>query len=136
MGVRRIGDRLCVGCDPDAIEAMRAPVMAWLAEEARTVFAARVAIFARLLDVPVPELKLSNARTQWGSCSAHGRVRLNWRLIHVPLSLVDYVVVHELAHLRELNHSRRFWALVESAYPGFRAARRELNRIEKQLPAL
>ncbi len=115
---------------------LRAAVMEWLFEAAKSVFAERVALYAPRLGVRLPEIRLSRSRTQWGSCNAHGRVLLNWRLIHVPLRLVDYVVAHELAHLRELNHSQRFWALVESVYPGCRAARRELNRLEKTLPEL
>src|SRR6185503_1641680 len=128
-GVRRSGDALQVGVQP---AAMRAAVLEWLLAEARRVFLERIAVFAPRVGVRVPEIRLSNARTQWGSCNARGRVLLNWRLVHAPLRLVDYVVAHELAHLRELNHSRRFWALVEQAYPECRTARRELNRLEKQ----
>ncbi|OFZ71452.1 MAG: hypothetical protein A2W04_08810 [Betaproteobacteria bacterium RBG_16_64_9] len=104
--------------------------------EARRIFVERVAYFAPRLEVPAPEVRLSNARTQWGSCSARGRVLLNWRLVHMPLTLVDYVVTHELAHLRELNHSRPFWALVGSLYPAYASARRELERLGRQLPEL
>jgi predicted metal-dependent hydrolase len=136
-GTRRSGNRIEVGLAQDApAPLLRAAVLEWLASEATRLFAQRVAEYAPRLGVPIPEMRLSNARTQWGSCNARGRVLLNWRLIHVPLRLIDYVVVHELAHLRELNHSQRFWALVEKAYPGCRGARRELNRIEKQLPEL
>lgn len=115
---------------------LRASVIEWLFEEAKALFADRIALYAPRLGVRLPEVRLSRSRTQWGSCNAHGRVLLNWRLIHVPLRLVDYVVAHELSHLRELNHSPRFWALVEGVYPDCRAARRELNRLEKTLPEL
>ncbi|MEH6303933.1 DUF45 domain-containing protein, partial [Salmonella enterica subsp. enterica serovar London] len=63
---------------------------------------------------------LSSAATRWGSCTADGKIRLNWRLVHFPLSLIDYVVAHELAHLKEMNHSPRFWDTVESIFPEFR----------------
>ena len=134
-GVRRVQDRLEVPGSSGA-PMMRAAVLEWLRGEAKKLFLERARHFAPLLGVPEPELRLSNARTRWGSCNARGRILLNWRLIHVPLRLVDYVVVHELAHLLHLNHSPQFWALVAGICPGYRAARRELNRLEKQLPDL
>ncbi len=115
---------------------LRSAVLPWLRASALTMFRDRVVHFAQLLGVPVPEVRLSNARTQWGSCNASGRVLLNWRLVHLPFRLVDYVVAHEVAHLREMNHSEKFWALVESACPGCREARRELNVLGKNLPDL
>ena len=70
---------------------------------------------------------LSSAATRWGSCSSDGRIRLNWRLIHFPLSIIDYVVAHELAHLREMNHSPRFWEVVRSVMPDYEQARGTLK---------
>ena len=84
-----------------------------------------------LLVVPAPEIRLSNGRTRWGSCHRDGRISLNWRLIQVPLPLVDYVIVHELAHLREMNHSLRFWQSVARVIPDY-AARRAKIRTEAQ----
>ena len=72
-------------------------------------------------------VKLTNARTEWGSCNHKGEIRLNWRLIHLPPSLAQYVVAHEVAHLVELNHSPRFWAVVEALFPGHVHARREIG---------
>ena len=68
-------------------------------------------------------MRLSNARSRWGSCHASGRISLNWRLIHMPRHLIDYVVVHELAHLREMNHSPRFWKLLERLCPNTERAK-------------
>ncbi len=133
---RRVGESLHVAGRIGSPPELRTKVIEWLRQQAKAVFAERVAEYAPRLGVAPPPLGLSNARTQWGSCNARGRVLLNWRLIHVPLRLVDYVVAHELAHLREMNHSSRFWALVEQAYPGCRAARVELNRVEKHIPNL
>ena len=80
---------------------------------------------------------LSSAATRWGSCSSDGKIRLNWRLIHFPVSIIDYVVAHELAHLREMNHSPRFWETVESIFPEFREARHTLKHHPPELlPAL
>lgn len=84
----------------------------------------------------MPRLALSNARTRWGSCSAKTGLRFNWRLIHLPLSLVDYVVAHELAHLWEMNHSERFWRQVRSIYPDYREARRALRAHAATIPQI
>ena len=72
-------------------------------------------------------MKLSNARSEWGSCNVRGVIRLNWRLVQLPPELADYVVAHEVAHLVELNHSARFWAVVETLFPGHAAARAALD---------
>lgn len=105
-----------------------------LRERAREHFANRLPPFAAQLGVPVPALALSSARTRWGSCSLKTGIRLNWRLIHFPPAIVDYVVVHELAHLRHMNHGPRFWSLVEVGCPDYRAARVELQRLAGNLP--
>jgi predicted metal-dependent hydrolase len=96
----------------------------------------------RLIDLaaqagrPVPALALTSARTRWGSCSARSGIRLNWRLIHLPPQLIDYVIAHEVAHLVEMNHSPRFWAVVEGLYPDWQAARGELKQRGAALPLL
>jgi predicted metal-dependent hydrolase len=109
-----------------ALPGLPERVAAWLKEEALVRFRARVDHFQPLLAVDTPRVRLSNARTRWGSCHAAGRISLNWRLIQMPLRLIDYVVVHELAHLREMNHSHRFWTIVGAALPDYLARRREL----------
>ncbi len=107
-----------------------------LQRRALELFTERLECYAAQLDLPLPRLGLSSARTRWGSCSARSGIRLNWRLIHLPLPLIDYVVVHELAHLREMNHSPRFWAVVESVYPEWRTARGELKVQAASVPLL
>jgi len=102
-------------------------VQGWLQTEAKRVFGERLAIYAEKLGVNYRAYALSSAATRWGSCSSDGKIRLNWRLIHFPLSIIDYVVAHELAHLREMNHSPRFWQTVESIFPEFREARQTLK---------
>lgn len=116
--------------------ALRKRGIAWIKERARALLGERLALYAANLGVPTPSLALSNARTQWGLCHQDGRVRLNWRLIHLPLHLVDYVVAHELAHLREMNHSARFWAVVGRLYPDYQQARIELRHCNHRLPIL
>jgi len=102
-------------------------VAGWLKQQALAALVPRVAAFASRVAPTVPPTKLSNGRSEWGSCNHKGEIRLNWRLVHLPPSLADYVVAHEVAHLVELNHSRRFWALVETLFPGHAAARRALG---------
>ena len=103
---------------------------------AASLFAERLTHYAQQMGRPAPALGLSSARTRWGSCSEKSGIRLNWRLIHLPLALVDYVVAHELAHLVEMNHSARFWAVVETIYPDWRAARRELKARAVEIPII
>jgi predicted metal-dependent hydrolase len=136
-GVFLQDDRLGIGLAPRSEPAaLRRRGIAWLKHRARTLFGERLDLYAARLGVPTPLLTLSNARTQWGVCREDGRVRLNWRLIHLPLRLIDYVVAHELSHLREMNHSARFWAVVGGLYPDYAAARAELRGCSHRLPIL
>ena len=116
--------------------ALRKRAIAWIKEQARARLGERLTLYAARLGVPTPRLSLSSARTQWGLCREDGHVRLNWRLIHLPLHLVDYVVAHELAHLREMNHSARFWTVVGGLYPDYKQARIELRHCNHRLPIL
>ena len=92
----------------------------WMQQQALALFTARMTHYAALLGVRHQTLKLSQAGTRWGSASGKGVIRLHWRLVQMPDDVLDYVVVHELAHLREMNHGPRFWALVESILPDYR----------------
>ncbi len=107
-----------------------------LREIARARFSERLAHHAARLGVPTPPLRLSSARTRWGSCNARGQINLNWRLIWLPLPVIDYVVCHELAHLKEMNHSPRFWSVVEQLCPDWRVLRLELRQRGRQIPQL
>jgi predicted metal-dependent hydrolase len=108
-------------------ERIRDAVQGWLQRQASALFAERAAHFAERLGVRVRRLALSSAATRWGSANANGSVRLHWRLIEHPLATIDYVVAHELAHLREMNHGPRFWKLVEAVVPEYRVARSRLR---------
>ncbi|HTP96183.1 MAG TPA: SprT family zinc-dependent metalloprotease [Burkholderiales bacterium] len=119
---------LRIGVDPGRSAAsLEADVVGWLRARALERFRERANAYAAQLGIPVPVLRLSSARTRWGSCSASGGVRLNWRLIQMPPELIDYVVAHELAHLLQMNHSRRFWAVVARLVPDHAAARLRLK---------
>ena len=136
-GIALADGRLGIGLVPHVEPAaLRRRAIAWIKQRAHELFGERLALYAARLGVATPKLALSNARTQWGLCREDGHVRLNWRLIHLPLHLVDYVVAHELAHLREMNHSARFWAVVAGLYPDFDQARRELRHCNHLLPIL
>ncbi|MCA1850924.1 MAG: M48 family metallopeptidase [Beggiatoa sp.] len=134
---RLVNDRLEVALARGAdARQLREATIAWLRAAALELFHKRIAAFAPLLGVEVRRVSLSAARTQWGACSTDGWVRLCWRLVHVRLPLVDYVVAHELAHLQHMDHSPRFWRAVASVYPDFAAARRELRSCSRTLPQL
>ena len=120
--------RLHIGLPATATpEQIRDAVQSWLQRQARRVFAERCEHFAAQLGVRYQRVSLSSAQTRWGSASADGSIRLSWRLIHFGLTTIDYVVAHELAHLREMNHSARFWDVVRSVVPDFEHTRRALK---------
>jgi predicted metal-dependent hydrolase len=102
-------------------------VLAWYHQQAITCFKQRILVYAPKLNVRHPPFRLSRAKTRWGSCNNRGVIHLNWRLIQMPPHLVDYVVAHELSHLIEMNHSAAFWKRVESVYPNYLMARKELK---------
>lgn len=104
-----------------------AAVECWYRQQADLLFRERVTQYAEDMKVKPSAISLTAARTQWGSCTANGIVRLNWQLIRMPLRLIDYVVVHELAHLIELNHSAAFWQIVQNACPDYARCRAELR---------
>lgn len=122
--------------EPHHRGAVRALLLRWLKARALDTLAPRLAHYAARLSLPPPPLKLSNARTQWGVCMSSGRVRLSWRLVHLAPELADYVVAHEIAHLVELNHSERFWALVEWLYPHWREARERIEHDAATIPRI
>lgn len=129
------GERLWVQVrNPGNRSRVRAELARWLKGDMLKRLAPRAAEFAARLNFPPPAVSVSHARTQWGVCMEDGRIRLSWRLVHLPPPLADYVVAHEVAHLVELNHSPRFWALLETLYPGYREARRELDLAAAALP--
>jgi len=118
------------GRQASAAEAagIKKAVIKWYRREAERVFEECVAHFAPLMKVTPKAIKLTSARTQWGSCTSGGVVRLNWQLVTMPLHLIDYVVVHELAHLQEMNHSAAFWRIVARVCPDYAGMRAELRK--------
>jgi predicted metal-dependent hydrolase len=122
-------DDTLVVCVPDTGDAavVRRKLELWYRAEARRHFVQRLEHYAGCMGLALRNVALSGARTRWGSCNSRGDIRLSWRLIQAPISQIDYVVVHELAHIRELNHSPRFWAIVEETLPHYAVAQRALK---------
>ena len=108
-------------------------VIQWYKNQAALDFSRRLEILAAKLAVTTPPLTLSNAQSRWGSCSSRGEVRLNWRLLQAPPHIINYVICHELAHLKQMNHSAKFWAVVESLFPNYKAAEKELKILSPTL---
>ena len=108
-------------------QQIRDAVLAWLMRDARRHFTERLDHFAPLLGVQWTSLRLSSAETRWGSAKADGSIRLNWRLLHYRPAVIDYVVAHELAHLRVMDHSPRFWNTVATVVPDYAALRNQLR---------
>jgi predicted metal-dependent hydrolase len=140
QGIRAVtvqGERLAIRHpEPARYEAVRDLLVRWLRLRALDALAPRAAYYAARLGVPMPAVAISNARTQWGVCTEGGRLRLSWRLVHFDPRLADYVVAHEAAHLVEMNHSKRFWKVVEALYPEWRAARKAIEIAGAALPIL
>lgn len=108
-------------------------VVQWYKKQALTDFTRRLEIFSSKLGVRFTALILSNAASRWGSCNSKKEIRLNWRLLQAPPHIINYVVCHELAHIKEMNHSAKFWATVASIYPDYKAAEKELKALSSHL---
>jgi len=100
---------------------------------AKEVLPARAAKYAAQMDVTPAQVKITGAKTRWGSCSAKGNLNFSWRLMLAGEDAIDYVVVHELAHLREMNHSPRFWAVVAGILPDYEQRRTQLKQLQRKL---
>lgn len=100
----------------------------WYKAAARKVLTERVRLYAQKFGLKYQKIRISSARTRWGSCSSRGTLSFTWRLVMAPLEVVDYVVVHELAHLRVQNHSAAFWAEVAQMMPDFKRQRDWLKK--------
>jgi predicted metal-dependent hydrolase len=99
----------------------------WYKKQARKVLAKRVANFAHNHNFKPVKVRISSARTRWGSCSPKKTLSFTWRLVMAPMPVIDYVVVHELCHLNEMNHSKAFWARVASILPGYKKQKKWLK---------
>ena len=128
------GDRLLVRSphinQPDWVAHK---VLQWYAQQALPDFTRRVALVAAQMGERVSAVGLSNARSRWGSCNSRKQIRLNWRLIQAPPHIIQYVVCHEMAHLKEMNHSAQFYAVQERLFPQYVQAEKELRALSAVL---
>ncbi|WP_457623396.1 M48 family metallopeptidase [Persephonella sp.] len=99
----------------------------WYFERASEIIFERVDFYSNKTGLKPKRVKLSKAKKRWGSCSSKGNINLNWRLVMSPMNVIDYVVVHELVHLKIMNHSKDFWCKVEEILPNFKQSKRWLN---------
>lgn len=125
---------LWLKCPIMAGSALQSLLEDWYRHQARCYLPARLVYFAKRFDFPLAKVSVRGQKTLWGSCSSNGSISVNWRLMLMPSDVVDYVLVHELCHLRHSNHSSRFWTLVTSCMPDFRERQRRLRRLQAQLP--
>jgi predicted metal-dependent hydrolase len=117
-----------------AVARLPAELEAQFRKRAASELPSRLHELARLHGFPVPAVSVRNQRTRWGSCAPSGRISLNWRLIQVPPAVRDYVLLHELTHLRHLNHSARFWRELARLCPGHAEARKWLRAAKLMAP--
>jgi len=113
--------------------ALARKVIQWYKKQAVIDFGRRLEILAAKLGVATPPLTLSNAQSRWGSCNNRGEVRLSWRLLQAPPHIINYVICHELAHLKQMNHSPKFYAVLERLFPNHKAAEKDLKALSPQL---
>ena len=119
---------------PDLPEAeLRAALVDFYRKAAKALLPSAVERFATLVGKAPQQVRITSAKTRWGSCSAKGGLNFSWRLLCAPPEAMDYVVVHELAHLIEFNHSSRFWAIVEGILPDYKARRQSLKEVQESL---
>jgi predicted metal-dependent hydrolase len=105
----------------------------WYQKEALEIFFDRIRVYSEITGWKCNKLQLSNAKKQWGVCDNNNNIKLNWRLIMAPLTIIDYVVIHELAHTVEPNHSKRFWEKVAGIMPDYKIKRQWLKDNSKYL---
>ncbi|WMD18472.1 DUF45 domain-containing protein [Achromobacter seleniivolatilans] len=123
------GDTLWLALPSSADQSrIRDSAQAWLQQRAGAWFGARLAHFLQISGLKIRRWRLSSAATRWGSCTSDGNIMLNWRLVHFAPGIIDYVIAHELAHLREMNHSQDFWREVGQILPDFEDAKNILRR--------
>ncbi|MFT3894347.1 MAG: SprT family zinc-dependent metalloprotease [Anaerolineales bacterium] len=105
----------------------------WYRKQAAKIILERVALFAERYQLAVGTIRITSARTRWGSCSPKNNLSFSWRLVLTPPDVIDYVVIHELAHTVHHNHSKRFWKLVEKWMPDYKERRKQLRTYGKEI---
>lgn len=130
----RSGDELWLHSPSAAPEAVEPLLESWYRHQAWLYLPPRLRQLAQPLNVQPSRISIRSQKTRWGSCSAYGTISLNWRLMLLPSVLADYVLVHELCHLRHLDHSPRFWELLSTLVPDYQEHRSALRKATASLP--
>jgi len=122
-------------CFPDGLdsEQLRNKLIAFYKIQAKTIIEKRVNYFSSIMGVRPSYIKIGSAKQSWGSCSASGRLIFSWRLMMAAPDSIDYVIVHELAHLKHMNHSKEFWAVVNETMPDWKSRRQKLRELQKRI---
>ena len=102
-------------------------------EKAMEIFPKRVEYYAQLMGISYGRITIREQKTRWGSCSGRGNLNFNWKLTLMPPEILDYVVVHELAHRKEMNHSKDFWKIVEQVLPDYQKRRKRLKELAMEI---
>jgi hypothetical protein len=129
--VRLMRGCFMVACRDARPEHVKALLDDWYKTHARKVFERRLTLAVADIEwlKDMPPLSVRRMKKQWGSCSSHGRISLNWHLVKAPVECIDYVIIHELCHLREHNHSKRFYALLDRHFPDWRPVKARLDEM-------
>lgn len=133
-GVKLEGNKLVVLTARTDSAAVESAVRGWYLQQARQVIGNRVQHYRQFMGEEVTAIRIKDVKSRWGSCSSKRNLNFNWRLVMAPMEVLDYVVVHELCHLKEMNHSGAFWELVEAVLPEYKKQRKwlkECRLIEK-----
>ena len=131
--VEIIGEKIIVTSPEENHQVVREILEKWYKKQAKKLFTERVPLLADLIDRNVENVTIRSQRSRWGSCSSRNTISLNWKLIQTPDWVSDYVIYHELAHLTHMNHSKKFWELVENYYPNYKKAEKWLKDNHKLL---
>jgi len=126
LGLRFDGTRFFLNC-PDEIDRKRSCAVAWYTKRAAAHLSGRVAHFSRIMGLEAQGVKITQARSRWGSCSEKNRLSFSFRLMMAPPEVIDYIVVHELAHIAQKNHSSKFWSKVLETVKDYKSHRRWLR---------
>lgn len=116
------------GPNSEPVEVEKA-LMEWFRKSAKKIIGTSLEEWSQRLEIPYQKFDIGNGRCLWGSCHQNGTVRINWRAIFISPDILDYLLVHELCHLREMNHSSRFWTEVESILPDYKMRRKRLREL-------
>jgi predicted metal-dependent hydrolase len=136
VGTVHLGDNRLVVCTAPGAAKLHLSLEKWYREQAKNKIGPMVEEFSRRMGLRYNRVTLKGQKTLWGSCSRKRNLNFNWKLVMTPEPVIEYVVVHELAHLKQLNHSRRFWEIVEEHCPSWREHRRWLRDHSQELARL